>query len=144
LRVLGIGVAVAVGSLLAMLAMSWVRSQAAIAVVQTHVEDIRGGKVEEAYALFSTGYRSGVTLPMFRRFLRREDRLVNVQEVDFWGRSVWGETALLWGSFRDNLGHRFPVRYLLVRENGSWKIENFHLSAAALDSAPASVRMLHI
>ena len=121
-----------------------VQGDVAVNVVRAQLEAIRDGKVEQAYALFSSEYRAGMTLPMFRRWLRREGRLAKVQNLEFWGRSVWGTTAVLRGSFRDDLGHRYPVRYLLVRENGAWRIENFHLSAEAPESGREEQRLLHI
>src|SRR3990170_3934363 len=93
------------------------------------LEAIPDGKVDEAYALFSRSYQAGMSLPMFRRWLRRQKRLANVQHLQFWGRSAWKGTALLWGSFEDNLGHSYPVRYLLVQEEGAWRIDLFQLSA---------------
>ena len=144
IRVLGIGVLVAASSMACLAAVSWVRSQAAVQVVRAQVEAIRVGKVEAAYALFSSGYQAGVSLPMFRRWLRRQGRLGKVQKLQFWGRSVWGETAVLWGSFQDDLGHSYPVRYLLIRERGSWRIDGFHLSAEIPDAYPNTVRFLHI
>jgi hypothetical protein len=144
LRVFLIAASVAFGSMLALGVVSWIRSQAAVAVVQTQMDDIRGGKVEEAYALFSAEYQAGVTLPMFRRYLRHRNSLAKAGKVQFWGRSVWGETALLWGSFRDDLGHSVPVRYLLVREKGSWRIDGFHLAAEAPEREPDAVRFVQI
>jgi len=30
---------------------------------------------------------------------------------------LWGATAVLWGRFEDDWGHRFAVRYVLVQED---------------------------
>ena len=135
---------IAMACVACLVGFSWVRSQGAINVVQAQVQAIHEGKVEEAYALFSAGYRDGMTLPMFRRWLRRQRRLSNVQHLQFWGRSVWGETALLWGSFEDDLGHTYPVRYLLIREKGAWRVDNFQLSAEIPDPAPHRERFVEI
>src|SRR5262249_9225557 len=113
-------------------------------VVQAQVDAVRVGRVDQAYALFSTGYQAGVSLPMFRRWVRRQARLGKVQKLDFWGRSVWGQTAVLWGSFRDDLGHSYPVRYLLVREKGSWRVDGFHLEAEIPDPYPTNTRFIQI
>lgn len=135
---------VAAGSMVCLVAISWIRSQAAVDVVQAQMNDLRGGKVEEAYALFSTTYQAGVSLPMFRRWVRRQERLAKAHRIQFWGRSVWGETAMLWGSFQDDLGHNYPVRYVLVRENGSWRIDGFHLAAEIPDASPNTIRVFQI
>jgi hypothetical protein len=81
---------------------------------------------------------------MFRRWLRRQTRLTTVQNLQFWGRSVWGGTAVLWGRFEDDLGHRYPVRYLLVQESGAWRIDRFQLAAESPDPTTPSQRLIEI
>ena len=144
LSVLAGAVLLAGGSIALLLGISWVRSEAAVGVVQAQVAALRNGEIEQAYALFSSEYQAGVSLPMFRRWLRRERRLSNVQHIEFWGRSVWGKTALLWGSFGDELGHSYSVRYLLIREKGSWRIDSLNLAEQIPESAPEKGRLLYI
>lgn len=142
--VLAAAVLIAMASVAFLVGLSWVRSQGAISVVEAQLHAIRAGNVEEAYGLFSRGYQAATSLPMFRRWLRRQQRLATVQNLQFWGRSVWGNTALLWGRFEDDLGHRYPVRYLLVREGGAWRIDRFQLSSEVPDSPPQSQRLVQI
>ena len=144
LGVLAAAVLIAMASVAFLIGLSWVRSQGAVNAVQAQVQAIRDGKVEEAYTLFSRSYQEGMSLPMFRRWLRRQKRLANVQHLQFWGRSAWRGTALLWGSFEDNLGHSYPVRYLLVQEEGAWRIDRFQLSAELPDPAPQNERLIGI
>ncbi|MBI2817277.1 MAG: DUF4864 domain-containing protein [Acidobacteria bacterium] len=143
-QALGIGLMVAAGSLLFLMALFWVRSQGAVAVVQAQIEDLRGGKVEEAYALFSRSYRAGVSLAAFRGWVERQERLIKAQRVEFWGRSVWGETATLWGTFHDDLGHSYPVRYVLIRENGSWRVDGLRLAPEVSETPSSTVRIIQI
>lgn len=142
--VLAAGVLIAIAAVAFWVGLSWVRSQGAISVVEAQLQAIRSGNVEEAYGLFSRSYQAATSLPMFRRWLRRQTRLANVQNLQFWGRSAWGNTALLWGRFEDNLGHRYPVRYLLVREGGAWRIERFQLSSEVPDPPPQRQRLAEI
>ena len=135
---------IAIASVAFLVGLSWVRSQGAINVVAAQVQAIRDGKVEEAYKLFSRSYQADTSLPVFRRWLRRQKRLANVQHLQFWARSVWGGSALLWGSFEDDLGHSYPVRYLLVQEGGTWRIDRFQLSGEIPDSAPQNERLIEI
>ena len=144
LGVLAAAVLIAVASVAFLVGLSWVRSQGAINAVAAQVRAIRDGKVEEAYKLFSRSYQADTSLPMFRRWLRRQKRLANVQHLQFWGRSVWGGTALLWGSFEDDLGHTYPVRYFLVQEGGTWRIDRFQFSAEIPDSASQNERLIGI
>ena len=67
-----------------------------------------------------------------------------MQNLQFWGRSVLGEKAALWGSFQYELGHEYPVRYLLVRESGSWQISSFQVSPEIRESFRARTRFLYI
>ena len=135
---------VAVAAVTFVFALSWVRSQAAIDVVRAQVQAIHEGKIEQAYALFSSSYQSATSLPMFRRWVRRQGRLTNVRSLQFWGRSVWGTTAILRGRFEDDLGHRFAVRYILVQEEDGWRIDRFQLSLEPPDSAPPPQRFIYI
>jgi hypothetical protein len=57
---------------------------------------------------------------------------------------VWGSTALLWGRFEDDLGHRYPVRYLLVQEGGTWRIERFQLSSELPEPSARGQRLIGI
>ncbi|MBI4458765.1 MAG: hypothetical protein HY648_01735 [Acidobacteria bacterium] len=143
--VFGIGLAVAFGCIVLLAGFSWIRSQPAVNVAQEQIELIRNGKVEQAYALFSREYQAGTTLPMFRRWLRRQGRLSHVRYLRFWGRSVWGRTVLLRGNFQDDLGNRYPVRYVVIRENGSWRVRYLQLPVAETpDSQPSPERLLYI
>ena len=144
LGVLAAAVLIAAAAVIFLVGVSWVRSQGAIHVVEAQIEAIRAGHVEEAYDLFSRSYQRGTSLPMFRRWLRRQGGLTNVQNLQFWGRSVWGRTALLWGRFEDDLGHRYPVRYLLVQEGGTWRIDRFQLASELPDPPPRSERLIEI
>lgn len=135
---------IAMASVALLFGISWVRSQAAISVVEAQVQAIHEGKIEQAYALFSSSYQAGMSLPMFRRWVRRQGRLTNVRSLQFWGRSVWGATAVLWGRFEDDLGHRFAVRYVLVQEEGDWRIDRFQLAAELPDPAPDRQRFIPI
>ena len=135
---------IAMGTLAVVFGVSWVRSQGAVNVVKAQVQAIHDGKIEQAYALFSNGYQAEMTLPMFRRWLRRQERLTNVRSLEFWGRSVWGTTAILWGHFEDDLGHSFAVRYVLVQENGDWRIDRLQLSAELPNPPRERQRFVHI
>lgn len=135
---------VAVACVAILMAIAWIQSRGAVEVVKAQADAIRSGKVEQAYALFSSEYRAGMTLPMFRRWLRRQDHLTSIQDLRIWGRSVWRGTAILWGSFQDDLGHSYPVRYLLIQENGGWRIDSFQLRAVVPDSLPNTERFHYI
>ena len=142
--VLGAGIVVAIACVAILLAIAWIQSQGAVEVVKAQAAAIRDGKVEQAYALFSSEYRSGMSLPMFRRWLRRQEPLTSIQGLRIWGRSVWKGTAILWGSFQDDLGHSYPVRYLVIRENGDWRVDSFQLRATVPNSLPNTERFNYI
>ena len=142
--VLGAGLLVALACVASILAISWFQSSEAVQVVQEQAEAIRQGRVERAYELFSSEYRAEMSLSMFRRLLRRQDQLNGLQDLRIWGRSVWRGTAILWGSFQDDLGHSYPVRYQLIREDGDWRIDSFQLRGVAPESLPNPERFHYI
>ena len=144
IEILWAGMIVALVCVAGLVALSWIQSQGAVTVVREQVSAIHDGQLDKAYDLFSTDYRSGMTLPMFRRWLRRQPLLSGIQNLHIWGRSAWKGTAVLWGSFQDELGHSYPVRYSLVRENGDWRINSFQVRADVPESLPNPERFHYI
>jgi hypothetical protein len=130
------GILVAVISVAAVLALSWIQSQGAVAIVRAQATAIRDGNFEGAYNLFSDDYRAVMSLPMFRQWLRNQFPLATFQSLRIRGRSVWRGTAILRGSFQDDLGHSYPVRYSLVRENGNWRIDSVQVQSDVPESLP--------
>ena len=135
-EILWAGMIVALVCVAALLALSWIQSQGAVAIVRAQAVAIREGKLESAYDLFSDDYRASMSLSMFRRWLRRQPPLAGIHNLQIWGRSVWRGTAILWGSFQDDLGHSYPVRYSLIRENGDWRIDSFQVRADVPETLP--------
>lgn len=119
--------------------LSWIRSQPAVRVVQAQLQAIHNGELVKAYGFFSNEYREETSLPVFRRWVRSQQRLTRIDGVQFWSRSVWGGVALLRGSFQDGFGRRYPVRYLLIRQDGEWRIHQFQLAPdmPSVDTEPA-------
>ena len=142
--VLGTGMFVALACVAVILAIGWVQTQAAVDVVETQAEAIRQGELEKAYGLFSSEYRAGVSLPSFRRWLGRQAHLARNHGLSIWGRSVRGGGAILWGSLQDELGHSYSVRYELIRENGTWRVDGLQLQSVGPDSLPENTRFQYI
>jgi hypothetical protein len=130
------GVIVAVLCVGALLVLSWIQSQGAVATVQAQATAIRDGKLEEAYGLFSDDYRASTSLPMFQRWLRSQTALAAARSLRIWGRSVWGGTAILRGNFENDLGQRHAVRYSLVRENGNWRVDSLQVQSDVPEALP--------
>ncbi|OFV96150.1 MAG: hypothetical protein A3F68_04775 [Acidobacteria bacterium RIFCSPLOWO2_12_FULL_54_10] len=121
--------------------LSWIRSQPAVRVVQSQLQAIHQGELVKAYGFFSNEYKEETSLPVFRRWVRRQQRLTRIDGVQFWSRSVWGGVALLRGSFQDGFGRRYPVRYLLIRQDGEWRVHQFQLAPdiPRVDTEPDSL-----
>jgi hypothetical protein len=135
---------VALACVASILAISWFQSNAAVQVVQEQARAIRDGRVERAYALFSSEYREGMSLGVFRRWLGRQDHLTSIRELRIWGRLVARGTATLWGSFEDGLGRSYPVRYELIQEDGGWRIDSFQLRGVVPESLSNTERFHYI
>jgi hypothetical protein len=126
------------------LGIAWIQSQAAVEVVRIQAEAIRQGRVEDAYSLFSSEYRAGISLGTFRRWLNRQTHLATHHGIRIWGRSVWRGVAVLWGSFQDDQGRSYPIRYQLVREDGSWRVDNLRVQDMVPDSLSDAERFNYI
>lgn len=142
--VLGVGVLVAITCVVGLMGVSWIQAQGAVGVVRAQAAAIRVGDLDHAYAFFSSSYRSDMSLPMFRRWLRKQEPLARIHDLSIWGRSVWRGTAILRGSFEDDEGHSYPVRYSLVRENGTWRIDGLQVPSGVPESLPNDERFLYI
>jgi hypothetical protein len=135
-QVLWGGMLVALICVAGLMALSWIQSQGAVALVRAQAEAIRDGNLESAYDMFSNDYRSSISLPMFRRWLRRQPTFSEIKDLRIWGRSAWRGAAILWGSFQDGLGRSYPVRYSLIRENGNWRIDDVQVRSENRETLP--------
>jgi hypothetical protein len=143
-EILWAGMIVAIVCLAGMVALSWLQSQGAVAVVRQQATEIRAGKLDQAYELFSSDYRSSITLPMFRRWLHRQPALSSIQNLHIWGRWAGSGIVTLSGSFQDDFGHSYPVRYSLIRENGDWRIDSVQVREEVPESLPNIERFHYI
>jgi hypothetical protein len=143
-EILRAGIIVAVVCCAGMVALSWLQSQGAVAVVRQQALEIRAGKLDQAYERFSSEYRSAMTLPMFRRWLRRQPAVAGIQNLHIWGRWAGRGIATLSGSFQDDFGHSYPVRYSLIWENGNWRIDSFQVPEEVPESLPNIERFHYI
>ena len=143
-EILYAGLIVAVVCVAGMIALSWLQSRGAVAVVREQASEIRAGKLDQAYGLFSSDFRSSMTLPMFRRWLRRQPALSSIQSLHIWWRQAGSGTVTLAGSFQDDLGHSYPVRYSVIRENGDWRIDSVQVREEAPESLSNTERFHYI
>ena len=143
-EILWAGMIVAIVCVAGMIALSWLQSQGAVAVVREQATEIRAGKLDQAYGLFSSDFRSSMTLPMFRRWLHRQPALSSIQNLHIWGRWAGSGTVTLSGSFQDDLGHSYPVRYSLIRENGDWRIDSVQVREEVPESLSNTERFHYI
>lgn len=101
----------------------WLGMAAAVRIVEQQAAAIRDGRLDDAYQLFSESYRAENSLPMFRAWVARHEEFTRAQQMRIWSRSMRSERAVLWGVVQDFRGQGYPVRYRMVREGGSWRID---------------------
>ncbi|MCB0354938.1 MAG: hypothetical protein KDD64_15500 [Bdellovibrionales bacterium] len=95
------------------------------------VTQIEGGQVQEAYDSLSEGFKSTTTQDEFVRFLSQSG-IVNVGSVEWGARSIHNDQGELEGTVTTKLGAAIPLKFLFIRENGSWKILGIRKAAAGL------------
>ena len=143
-EILYAGLIVAFVCIAGMVALSWLQSRGAVAVVREQATEIRAGKLDQAYGLFSSDFRSSMTLPMFRRWLHRQPALSSIQNLHLWWRNAGSGIVTLAGSFQDDFGHSYPVRYSVIRENGDWRIDSVQVREEVPESLSNTERFHYI
>ena len=108
---------------------SYVNTLSAMACVDTYIQLIRDGKWEQAYnKSYSREYRDIVSYEEFDHFIRSFGPLKNNKSLEL-GRLgfIQGGIGIYDGIVTSNEGERLLVRFELVRENGSWRIQQLSL-----------------
>jgi hypothetical protein len=91
-------------------------------VVGEQIDDIKAGKMQEAYGRLSADLRSRVTPEAFAAFVERHPGLKANEDATFTNRSFRNDTATLGGTLTAAGGAKEDVRYDLVKEDGAWKV----------------------
>lgn len=108
----------------------------AVATVRAQIEEIKAGRIDEAYARLSGSYRAQVSRSSFEAFAARHPGLKENADSTFWSRSVKNDTAEISGALTAASGARETVAYKLVKEGGVWKITSIEVGGETPRAGP--------
>ena len=106
---------------------AWYMTSGAADAAKAQLEDLRAGRLEEAYARFSEEYRANVSLDAFAAFVDRHPALKDPADSTFLSRNVTNNRAQISGTLEAGSGVSEPVAYRLVRQGGQWMVEDIEV-----------------
>lgn len=96
-------------------------------VVRAQLEDLKAGRLDEAYSRLSEGYREKVSRDGFAAFVGRHPALKDNAASSFWSRSVNNNRAQISGTLTSGSGATESAAYRLVNQGGTWAIEDMEV-----------------
>jgi hypothetical protein len=100
----------------------FVMTKGASDAVQAHLELVREGEIEAAYAGLSDELRAQLSLQDYERLIAGHDALRENADATFFSRSVENDEAVLRGVLTTAAGQPEPVTIELVKRDGAWQI----------------------
>jgi hypothetical protein len=98
--------------------------------VKRHFAALHSGDIVGAYSELSVAARQTTSLDAFKTMLADSPGLTHVTGESFSSRSYANSQGLLEGMLEIEGGGKIPIEVNLVKENGAWKILNYHVTAA--------------
>jgi hypothetical protein len=109
-------------------------TRGAVDAVRAQIADIKGGRMDAAYARMSDGYREAHTAADFGAFVGRHPGLTENSDSTFTSRNIQNDKAHIAGFLMAASGKKETVTYDLVKA-GDWKIEDIKFEDEAAATA---------
>ena len=97
--------------------------------VGRHLDALRAGNIEAAYAETSIAFQQSTSLEQYAAFIERYPALKNIADYSFSERSVENGIGTLKGKLTTTDGGVVPIEFKLVKENDQWKILGLSLGS---------------
>jgi hypothetical protein len=98
--------------------------------INKQLAELRAGDTEKAYSYTSTDFRGATSLTDFEAFINHYPALKDNKSATFTEKETKDDTGLVKGTLYSTDGSSTPIEYLLVKENGEWKIEGIQANPA--------------
>jgi hypothetical protein len=83
---------------------------------------LKAGDVDKAYSFTSRDFQNATSLADFQKFVDLYPAIKNNARTKFISKDVTGDNAKLTGTLISVDGISTPIEYLLIKEEGAWKI----------------------
>lgn len=102
----------------------------AVDSAKAHLDDLRVGKIEDAYNATAQAFKSETPLPEYKKFLEQYPALQHVRELSLGDRSLQNQRVSLKGTVTTTENAVLPISIRLVHEGGQWRILGIEVEAA--------------
>lgn len=104
------------------IALAFYLTSGLVTVVNNQLAALRETNYEKAYSYTSKDFQHAVSFDKFKIFINTYPSLKNNKSIAFYSREFNNDKGSIEGTLYSNDGASTPVKYLLVRENSTWKI----------------------
>lgn len=115
---------------IALMLLFFFLSDGLTSTVSDQLKLLKEGKVQEAYDKYtSKAFQEATSFEHFQSFMDVYPSFTKHQSVRFVERDMGNDRASLQAMILTDQGLEIPVQYLLIKEDGKWKIESIKLNA---------------
>lgn len=113
-------------------------------VIKSQLSALRAGDIVKAYSYTSSEFQQATSLDDFERFVRAFPAIRSSKSASFPEREVNNGQGEVKGTIYGEDGSVVPVDYLMVKENGSWKIMGIKITPAGIQSADSEQKLQNV
>jgi hypothetical protein len=99
-------------------------------VIRAHLAALSRGEARAAYEYFSSHYREQIPWPAYQQLIASHRDMFRTQLVGFRDRPADGAHTVLDTEVVSANGHRYVVRFTVVRDGSRWRIDSVRWSRA--------------
>lgn len=99
-------------------------------VVRAHLAALSRGEARAAYEFFSTTYREQIPWLAYRELVASHRDMFRTQVLEFHDQPAQGSSTVLDADLVSASGHRYVVRFTVVRDGSRWWIDRVRWSQA--------------
>lgn len=127
----GIGIALIglIAIVLLFIAFTFYLTSGLLEPIQKQLSAIQNGTIQKAYFLYtSKGFQKEVSMDKFEQVINQYPSLKNNESASFTSRQIKDNKGVVIGTLKSKEGVSTPIKYLLIKEDGQWKIVGFSVN----------------
>ncbi len=100
--------------------------------IKNQLVALRSGDIAKAYSYTSTDFRNATPLTDFEAFVNHYEALRENKRFSLTEKEIKDDTGVVKGTLYSKEGASTPVEYLLVKEDGEWKILGIQVNPSSV------------
>ncbi|MFA6303784.1 MAG: DUF4864 domain-containing protein [Legionella sp.] len=124
----GIGIALIgfIAIVLLFIAFTFYLTSGLLEPIKNQLSAIQNGTIQKAYFLYtSKGFQHEVSMDKFKQIINQYPSLKDNESASFTSREIKDNKGVVIGTLKSKKGVSTPIKYLLIKEEGQWKIVGF-------------------